>query len=106
MPATQHPVICRRTLRVVFPDGNASKFEIQVSAPFETSNEDFCCEVCSDDVLFAGMQKVFGIDGIDALDYAIQFIDLAVANFERGALQWPDGTPYKRVPSSRKLQWG
>jgi hypothetical protein len=91
---------------VTYPRGNRTEFEIQIDAPFLTSDDDYCCGVRSGDVLFAGTQKLYGVDAIDAVDYAIQFIDTAFANFRDGEIQWPDGTAYKRLPSSSKFDWG
>ena len=106
MSDSPHPIAGSRALIVTYPDGKTRTFEIQVSAPFHTSDGDYCCEMRTEDVLFAGTQKVFGVDAIDAFDYAIQYIDAAAVNFQSGDLRWPDGASYKRVPSTSKLGWG
>jgi hypothetical protein len=106
MSEAQHAVVGRRRLVVAYPDGNTREFEIQIEAPVWTSDEEYHCGVRADDILFAGRQRVYGVDAIDALDYAVQFIDTAVANFRSGDIRWLDGTSYKRVPSSDKFGWG
>ena len=90
---------------VVHQGSDSRVFDIQIASPYETDDGDYCCEMQTDDVLFSGIQKVFGVDALDALDYAIQAIDVAANKFVVGTLQWPDGSPYKRVPSGRKLDW-
>jgi hypothetical protein len=99
-------VFARRNLLLVCENGERLYFEVTISMPRKTSNEEYCCELSSENVLFRGKQAVFGVDEIDALDYAIQAFDTAVAEAKQGAICWPDGTSYKRIRSDTKMEWG
>jgi hypothetical protein len=98
--------IAYRLLTVTFGSGESRSFCVTISAPNKTADGEYCCEVFSDDVLFRGRRKAFGVDSIDALDYAIQTLDTEIMEFKVGTISWPDGTSYKRVFSSRKMAWG
>jgi len=100
-----HQIACR-SLTVVSKAGESRNFDLTIGSPFDTGDGEYCCELNSEDVLFRGKQKAFGADSIDALDYAIQLMDAATTEFKEGVICWPDGTPYKRVPSGRKMEWG
>lgn len=93
-------------MKIVNAAGEGRIFEITVSGPVEGEDGEHSCNISSDNVLFRGKQKVFGIDSLDTLDYAIQFIDKATTAFTNGTLCWPDDTPYKRVLSTEKMEWG
>lgn len=99
-------IIARRTLRFTSKDGDYNLFDITISAPFETDDGEYCCLINSQDLLFKRQRRVFGVDAIDAIDYAIQSIDNEIFYFNRGDISWPDGSTYNRIESKKKFEWG
>src|SRR5689334_6724860 len=98
-------IIGLRPLSIKYKNGDLSHFNITVSVPHKI-NDEYGCEVNSDDVIFSGKKIIYGIDGIDAVDNSINFIDRMILEFEGGLILWPDGSPYIRSPVENKMSWG
>ena len=99
-------VIATRSLVIRYENGAETPFDIKIGSPYLVDKFEYCCEISSNDVIFKGVKKSYGMDSIDCLDYAIQMIDLLSVEFANGRLLWPDGTPYSRVPTNLKMGWG
>lgn len=94
-----------RSLVARYDDGDIIHFKVVIYVPCEEEDE-FGCEVNSDDIIFSGLKKIYGIDGIDATDNAIHFIDTMISEFRGGVILWPDFSPYIRSPVNNKMSWG
>lgn len=99
-------VIASRSLMIRYEDGDEVLFDITIGMPYKIDELEYCCEIYSNDAMFSGVKKSYGMDSIDCLDYAIQMIDLLSVEFAKGRLLWPDGTPYSRVLTNLKMGWG
>lgn len=99
-------VIASRSLIIRYENGDEYPFDIKIGSPYIVDKFEYCCEIYSDDLMFIGIKKSYGMDSIDCLDYAIQMIDLLSVEFTKGKLLWPDGTSYSRVPTNLKMGWG
>ncbi|WP_137150213.1 hypothetical protein [Devosia sp. FKR38] len=96
----------RRSLIVRRSDGTETPFEIYIGRPHVSATGDFFCVIQSTDVIFDGEKKIYGVDEIDCLDQAIFVIDSLSTDFAGGTLLWPDRSPYRRVPTTKKMGWG
>lgn len=77
-------------------NGSIQEFEISISYP-EKIEDQFQCLVKSDGVLSNIDLKAYGIDSIDAIEYAIHLLDILI--FERDnnfEVLWPDKSCYNR----------
>ncbi len=99
-------IIASRRLMFKNDEGECKLFDITISRPYMVDAVEYRCEIFSDNIIFKGIKKPFGMDSIDCLDYAIQHIDIFLSEFPEGTIFWPDGSPYRRVLSDHKLDWG
>ena len=99
-------VLGSRILAIKYDNGNICHFNLTIYTPRKLEDDEFGCEVHSDDVIFSGFKTIYGIDGIDAADNAIHFIDMTISEFKGGVILWPDLSPYIRSPVNNKMSWG
>ena len=96
-------IACRNLIAKT--DETITKFSISIYQPVY-GDDDYFCEIYSQDMLFKGIRKVHGVDSIDAIDYAIQFIDNMIDKMADITVLWEDGSAYSRRTSSIKMDWG
>lgn len=99
-------IIASRHLMIRDEMGESRPFVVAIGRPFIIDENEYCCEIYSDNIMFNGIKKSYGMDPIDCIDYAIQLIDLLSTELPKGKILWPDGTPYNRVPTTLKMGWG
>ena len=98
-------IIASRRLVAEFSSGEKKEFNITITLPYIIDEQEYCCEVYSDDVGFEGVKKAYGVDAIDSIDYAIQTLDILLSTFSGGKILWPDGTSYIRISTDCKMSW-
>lgn len=91
-------IIGRRPLILEAQDQAVLEFAITILHPARNDGDEWSCEVSSDDVLFNGWKKIYGVDAIDAINNAIRFLDDFAFITQRGRVLWPDRSPYASNP--------
>lgn len=85
-----------RVLLAKMDDGSTHQFVVSISCPIEIEDS-FYCTIQSDGILSESAIKMYGIDAIEALEYAIHMVDVLI--FEKPqafTVLWPDGSDYLR----------
>jgi len=96
--------IASRQLKYRLNDNADALFILSISRPKRIGDE-YSCEIFSEDVLFKGVKKSYGIDEIDCIDCAIQMIDLFISELPANSIFWPDGSRYLRTLTHDKMNW-
>ena len=92
----QFPVLVERRLKIRFvSSGKEKDIVIEIGQPYRVgSDEDAACPVAIRG-LFERLADIHGIDAMDALRLAIEFVEKTLRG-KSGELQifWPNGEPY------------
>jgi hypothetical protein len=97
-------VTLKRNLILEGFDKNCVDFSITVTLGIDEDQQSYCV-LNSENMLFKGDIEVYGVDELDALDYALQTIDIYITNVGTdNIVRWPDGSKVTRVKSNR-FEW-
>ena len=90
-------IIAERALVLETKKGERVQIKVKLGNPsWIVTGEEAVC-LFAIDGMFRDVHEVHGVDPFQALQLAIQTVNILLMNSRKGTVCWPDGTPYEPV---------